>query len=54
MELPRSASGRTWTPLHGRPRFAKQPVDDDEKVKIAPVHPDFLTASIAAVPDGIC
>ena len=27
--------------VHGRPRFAKLSVDDDSKVSIAPVHPDF-------------
>ena len=27
--------------VHGRPRFAKLSVHDNEKVKIAPVHPDF-------------
>ena len=27
--------------VHGRPRFAKLSVDDDLKVSIAPVHPDF-------------
>jgi hypothetical protein len=28
--------------VHGRPRFAKRSIRDDMKVKIAPVHSDFL------------
>jgi hypothetical protein len=27
--------------VHGRPQFAKLSLKDDEKRKIAPVHPDF-------------
>jgi hypothetical protein len=28
--------------VHGRPLFAKLSIDDDAKVKIAPVHSDFI------------
>jgi hypothetical protein len=28
--------------VHGRPQFAKPSVHDDAKVKIAPVHSDFV------------
>jgi hypothetical protein len=40
--------------VHGRPRFAKHTFIDELAVKIAPVHPGFLAAGNAAVPDGIC
>jgi len=40
--------------VHGRPRFAKHLFHDQQKVKIAPVHPDFGAAVTATVPDGIC
>jgi hypothetical protein len=28
--------------IHGRPLFAKSPVDDSEKVEIAAIHPEFV------------
>ena len=40
-KLPRKASRWGAMSVHGRPRFAKRSVDDDSKVSIAPVHPDF-------------
>lgn len=45
--------GPLWV-VHGRPRFAKHSFHDQQKVKIAPVHPDFGAAITATVPDGIC
>jgi hypothetical protein len=45
--------GPLWV-VHGRPRFAKHSFHDQQKVKIAPVHPDFGAALTATVPDGIC
>jgi hypothetical protein len=53
----RLLSGDAELPLwvvHGRPRFAKHSFYDQQKVKIAPVHPDFGAAVTATVPDGIC
>ena len=42
-----------WLAVHGRSRYAKLSIHDGSKVKIAPVHSDFLCDFLVTVPDGI-